>query len=87
MENLSSEPYLVTLALELPEVYRRYYIATHRLLTTARSATEGLAFSSKNVQALKTISKKACDFCIVNGRLAELKREKGVQEDIKIFFS
>jgi len=36
---------------------------------------------------LKTISQKACDFCIVNGRLAELKREKGVQEDIKIFFS
>ena len=87
MENLGSEPYLVTFSLELPEVHRRYYTATHKLLATARSTTEGLAFSSKNVQALKTISQKACDFCIVNGRLAELKREKGVQEDIKIFFS
>jgi len=32
------------------------------------------------------MSQDLCNFWIVNGRLAELKREKGVKEDTKIFF-
>jgi hypothetical protein len=34
----------------------------------------------------KTALQSLCYLLVVNGRLAELKREKGVKEDMKIFF-